>query len=95
MIEDQPDEQDQPVELGFPLGYALSWGFPHPPFPDLSFSYLCDFSYFLFYGNFFKILIFLKFLRVSDIFRVFQCFFPVFDYRFIFALRQYFCIFTL
>jgi len=28
MIEDQPDQHDQPVELRFPLGYALSWSFP-------------------------------------------------------------------
>jgi len=32
MIEDHPDQQDQPVELGFPMGYAMSWGYPQPPF---------------------------------------------------------------
>jgi len=46
IIEDQPDQKDQPVELGFPLGLALLWGYPPSSPPDLYFQYFCDFSYF-------------------------------------------------
>ena len=56
MIEDKPDK---PEELGFPLGYALSWGFPHPHLP----TYILRFFIFLCYGNFFIFtLIFFQFL---------------------------------
>jgi len=47
--------EDKPVELGFPLGYALSWGFPPPSPPDL---YFAIFHIFLCYGNIFIISIF-------------------------------------
>jgi len=59
--------------VGFPLGYAMSWGYPLSSLPDLYFFW--DFSYFLCYDNIFIIFIFLMSFRVSDIFHVFQCFF--------------------
>ena len=81
-----PMIEDEPVKPGFPLEYALSWGFPPSSPPDL---YFYDFSYFLCYGNIFIISIFFEIFRVLDIFHVFQCFFLFlifFDYFLIFAL---------
>jgi len=70
---------------GFPWAMRYRGVFPHPHLrPNF-----CDFSYFLCYDNIFIILIFLKFFRGSDIFRVFQCFFLFLiflHYFFIFAL---------
>jgi len=62
MFEEQPDQQDQPVELEFPLGYALSWGYPPSSPPGL---------YFFIFLKFFIVSIFLKFfifLRYGNIF---------------------------
>jgi len=67
MIEDKPDKL---VELGFPLVYALSWGFPSSSPPDLYFLIFLRFFIFLCYGNIFIISIFFEIFRVSDIFRV-------------------------
>ena len=56
---------------GFPLGCALSWGFPHPHLPTYIFDIFlcfCDFSYFLCFWSFFVCLIFFV------IFNVFSCF---------------------
>ena len=67
---------------GWPF-YGFQWvqpvqlGFPQPPFSDPCLDFFLDF---LRYRNIFIILIifvFLMFFRVSDSFRVFQCFFPV------------------
>jgi len=48
IIEDQPDQEDQPVELGFPLGYALSWGFP-PSSPSDRY-FIIFLRFFIFFG---------------------------------------------
>ena len=76
MIEDQPDQQDQPVELGFPWGMRCRGVFSILT-SDLYFLYFCDFSYFLCYGNIFIILIFWNFfvcLIFFVFFNAFSCF---------------------
>jgi len=57
------------------LIFCESGVFPYPDQPNYTSSYIFNIFLFLIFFMFLKIFDIFTFLRVSDIFRVFQCFF--------------------